>query len=127
MLADDVSIEIDANDDVGPECAANADRYRVDQPTIDEPAIVITYRREQPRHRHRCLQAADEAGVLRPDVEKAEHVRTGRAQHPFPEHIQASRYIRGTNHRADGRAADDVGLETGIDQRVDHADVRPAA
>ena len=69
----------------------------------------------------------DEAGVLRPDVEKAEHVRTGRAQHPFPEHIQASRYIRGTNHRADGRAADDVGLETGIDQRVDHADVRPAA
>jgi len=41
MSADDVAVQVDGNDDVGAQGAADGNRDRVDQAAVNEPAVIV--------------------------------------------------------------------------------------
>src|SRR5262249_25655200 len=61
------------------------------------------------------------------EVEKAEHATAGQGPGEFLELAQPPCDIAGPRHGADGRAGDDVRLQPGFGESLEHADMGPTA
>ena len=68
----------------------------------------------------------DEARLRELDVEKTVDVTAAGAEHPVFELLEIPCDVRSPDHRADGRAANNVRLYPGLDKPVYDANVRPA-
>jgi hypothetical protein len=58
VAPDEITVEVYRDHHVGPERAADGDGYRIDQTTVDKPAMVVPRRTEDARYRNRradCL------------------------------------------------------------------------
>jgi hypothetical protein len=168
-----VAVEIDRDDHVGAQRAADRDGNRIAEAAIDQPAAVDAGRAQDPgqgdRGAHRLVdrpglqpdlaagrQIGGDGGVFaliafdrlvdadllqvghhlaavyqpaarQADVGQAEDLAPGRRLRPLAQRAELARDIGGADQRADRRAADDVRLDAGLDQRSDDADMRPAA
>ena len=61
------------------------------------------------------------------DIEKAIDVRPAGLKHPLLEVGEVSRHVRRADNSAHGSSTNDTRFNAFAEQRVDHADVRPAA
>jgi hypothetical protein len=73
------------------------------------------------------LPAVDQPAARQADIGQADDLAPGRALRPLPELGQMARDMGRTDQRAHRRPADDVGLDAGLAQRIDDADMRPSA
>ena len=60
------------------------------------------------------------------EVEEPHHAALGQRQGEGLEQAELARRVAAADHRADGAARDDVRLDAGLLQHLDHADMRPA-
>jgi len=69
----------------------------------------------------------DQPAAREANVEQPRNVAPAETLHPFLQRLEAAAHEGGADQRADRGAADDVGLDARLAQRLDDADMGPAA
>ena len=71
--------------------------------------------------------AVDEAGAGEIEIEKAQHLAPRQLAREPLQRVELAGHVAAADQRADRRSGDDVGLDAGLRQRPQHADMRPSA
>ena len=71
--------------------------------------------------------AGDQSGAREIEVEEAQHFASGQLAREALHRVQFAGDVASADHRADGGAGHDVGIDAGLVQRAQHTNMGPSA